>query len=150
MTYDCFRDTIINVYIFKTNINKGLCAAVFITLHSMPLRRIFLLFGASKPLLMPLLTGLCCAFESNTKHQQEFDGCRADALVVHFQRREVVIKLPNNIQNDFEQKKASSQTQICTTCAEGEYWLKLDPKEVFCPKISSLNNGKCSAYRRKK
>ena len=62
--------------------------------------------------------------------------------------KEVSVKLLNKMQNDLEHKSmANDEKQICSSCAEGAYWLKLDPNEVFCPKISLLHDGKCSAYR---
>lgn len=52
------------------------------------------------------------------------------------------------MQNDLEHKSmANDEKQICSLCAEGAYWLKLDLNEVFYPKISLLHDGKCSAYR---
>ena len=63
--------------------------------------------------------------------------------------KEVSMNLLNKMQSDLEHKSlVNDDKQICSSCAEGAYWLKLDPNEVFCPKISLLHNGRCAAYRK--
>lgn len=62
--------------------------------------------------------------------------------------KEASLNFLNEAQNNSENKPATNDEQICRSCAEGAYWLRLDSSEVVCPKISLLHNGKCSAYRK--
>ena len=39
--------------------------------------------------------------------------------------------------------------KICSFCAEGSYWCRLDSSEVICPHISCLEDGKCPMFKRK-
>ncbi len=64
--------------------------------------------------------------------------------------KETSLKFLNKAQNNSEDNRKANDKQICRSCAEGAYWLRLDSSEVVCPKISLLNNGKCSAYRKMK
>ncbi len=48
----------------------------------------------------------------------------------------------------FVQKNEEGDFKLCTNCAEGEYWHRIDSSDMFCPHIALLKDGKCSAYRR--
>lgn len=43
--------------------------------------------------------------------------------------------------------KKSDPEKICSFCAEGAYWCRLDSSEVICPHISCLKNGKCPMFK---
>lgn len=63
--------------------------------------------------------------------------------------KELSMNLLNKMQSDLEHKPmGNDKKQICSSCAEGAYWLKHDPTGIFCPKISLLRHGRCSAYRK--
>lgn len=59
------------------------------------------------------------------------------------------MNLLDKIKSDLQGKPPKKNKEpICSSCAEGAYWLEVDPGEIFCPRISLLHDGKCSAYRR--
>ena len=69
-------------------------------------------------------------------------------MSVKIEEKACPLKTPKTENKVCANCKRSESEKICSFCAEGSYWCRLDSSEVICPHISYLKNGKCPKFRK--